>query len=125
MIKGVHHIAMYCANEEDEKRVKSFYLDVLGLTIRREWAGGFMIDTGAGLLEIFKNHEGAHEKGIYGHVALETDNVDEIVEKVKAAGYNVFVGPRDAVIASDPEFPIRMAFCNGPLGEEIEFFTER
>ena len=53
---------------------------------------------------------------------LTTEYVDE---KVKAAGYNVFMGPRDAVIASTPEYPIRLAFCNGPLGEEIELFCER
>ena len=125
MIKGIHHIAMYCATKEDEARVRSFYLDTLGMSIRREWAGGFMIDTGNGILEIFTGREGAHEKGIYGHLAFLTDDVDELVEKVKAAGYNVFMGPRDAVIASTPEYPIRMAFCNGPLGEEIELFCER
>jgi hypothetical protein len=32
---------------------------------------------------------------------------------------------KDVVIPSIPEFPIRMAFCKGPLGEEIEFFKER
>ena len=54
-----------------------------------------------------------------------TDDVDTIVEKVKAAGYEVFVEPVDKVIKSDPEYPIRMAFCFGPLGEQIEFFCER
>ncbi|MEI3049677.1 MAG: hypothetical protein ACLTEU_10860 [Roseburia inulinivorans] len=27
--------------------------------------------------------------------------------------------------ASNPPFPIRVAFCIGPVGEEIEFFQER
>lgn len=36
----------------------------------------------------------------------------------------VFIEPNDIVIESEPEFPARMAFCFGPLGEEIEFFRE-
>ncbi len=28
-------------------------------------------------------------------------------------------------IPSDPPYPIRVAFCHGPSGEEIEFFSER
>ena len=37
----------------------------------------------------------------------------------------MFIEPNDIVIRSDPEYPARMAFCFGPLGEEIEFFQER
>jgi glyoxylase I family protein len=29
------------------------------------------------------------------------------------------------LIASTPVFPARIAFCRGPLGEEIEFFQEK
>ena len=43
----------------------------------------------------------------------------------KKAGYEVFIGPKDICIPSDPEFPARMAFCYGPLGEKIEFFQEK
>ena len=31
---------------------------------------------------------------------------------------------KDIVIPSSPELHARMAFCYGPLGEEIEFFQE-
>lgn len=84
-----------------------------------------MIDTGNGLLEIFTNGVGEHCLGAIRHMALLTDNVDAEIEKVKSAGYEVFVEPGDKVIASDPEYPIRMAFCYGPLGEQVEFFSER
>ena len=47
------------------------------------------------------------------------------MEAVKAAGYEVFIEPKDIVIASNPPFPARIAFCRGPLGEEIEFFQEK
>ena len=57
-------------------------------------------------------------------MAFATDDVESIVSDVKAAGYEVFIEPKDIVIGSDPEFHARMAFCYGPLGEQIEFFKE-
>ena len=125
MIKGIHHVSMKCNTEEEIKKVKEFYLSVLGLEIVREWPDGFMIDTGNGYIEIFTNDDGEHCLGSIRHFALLTDDVDSIAEKVKDAGYELFVEPNDKVIQSVPEYPIRMAFCYGPLGEQIEFFCER
>ena len=125
MIKGIHHISMKCNTEEEINRVKEFYISVLGLKIIREWSDGFMIDTGSGDIEVFTNADVEHRLGAIRHFALLTDDVDSIADKVKAAGYEVFVEPVDKVIDSDPEYPIRMAFCFGPLGEQIEFFCER
>ena len=124
MIKGIHHISMKCRKEERHK-VKDFYVFVLGLRICREWADGIMLDTGNGMIEIFTNADGEHCLGAIRHVALLTNDVDEITDKVKKAGYEVVVEPNDRTIPSDPEYPIRMAFCFGPLGEQIEFFCER
>ena len=124
MIKGIHHISMKCL-PGDLPKVKDFYITLLGLRLIREWAEGIMIDTGNGLIEIFTNADGTHCLGAIRHFALLTDNVDDAVNKVKAAGYEVFVEPNDKVISSNPEYPIRMAFCFGPLGEQIEFFCER
>ena len=124
MIKGIHHVSMKC-NIEEINKVKEFYISVLGLKIVREWPDGIMIDTGNGFIEIFTNADGNHCLGSIRHFALLTDDVDSIADKVKAAGYEVFVEPVDKVIDSDPEYPIRMAFCFGPLGEQIEFFCER
>ena len=84
-----------------------------------------MFETGAGLIEIFNNAESQLEKGIIRHFAFAVDNVDECVKAVIDAGYEVFMGPKDIAIPSTPEFPARMAFCYGPLGEEIEFFQEK
>ncbi|MBR2660432.1 MAG: VOC family protein [Clostridia bacterium] len=125
MISGIHHISLKCGTKEDFEKAKDFYLNVLGFSVVREWPEGVMIDSGAGLLEIFSNGEGVRTKGALRHIAFATDDADGIAEKVKAAGYEVFIGPKDIVIRSDPEFPARMAFCFGPLGEEIEFFQER
>ena len=125
MIKGIHHISMKCGSEEELCRVKEFYITLLGLKICREWPEGLMIDTGNGIIEIFTNAEGEHRVGAIRHVALLTDDVDGIIDKVKAAGYEVIVEPNDRMIPSEPVYPIRMAFCFGPLGEQIEFFCEK
>ena len=125
MIKGIHHISMKCGSSEELTKVREFYIELLGLKIVREWADGMMIDTGNGLLEIFTNAEGTRSLGAIRHMALLTDDVDEIAAKVKAFGYEVFIEPNDKVIASNPPYPIRMAFCYGPLGEQVEFFSER
>ena len=125
LIKGIHHISMKCETEEELVRVKEFYMDILGLKICREWDGGLMLDTGNGLIEIFTNQAGEHRLGVIRHIALLTDDVDSIVIKVRKAGYEVFVEPNDVDIPANPVYPIRMAFCYGPLGEQIEFFCER
>lgn len=125
MIKGIHHISMKCGSEEELKKVKEFYITLLGLSICREWANGIMIDTGNGLIEVFTNGEGQHCQGVIRHVALLTDDVDGTIELVRNAGYQVTVEPDNRVIASQPPYPLRMAFCIGPLGEEVELFCER
>ena len=124
MISGLHHISLKCATLEEFEKAKKFYVDFLGFTIVREWPEGIMIDFGNGMLEIFNNGEGIKTKGALRHMAFATDNVDEMVNIVKNAGYEVFIEPKDIVIESNPIFPARMAFCYGPLGEEIEFFQE-
>ena len=116
---------MKCGNAEDMRKVKEFYISLLGLRIIREWSDGIMIDTGNGFIEIFSNAEGEHRLGSIRHIALLTDDVDEIVDRVKSGGYEVIVEPNDKVIESNPPYYIRMAFCFGPLGEQIEFFCEK
>jgi len=125
MITGIHHVCIRCETEEDEKKVRSFYGEVLGLPVKREWDGGMMYDTGSGLIEVFFKSYSLRKDGSVQHYALGTDDVDGTIEKVRAAGYPITTEPRDVVIKSDPEFPIRIAFCTGPVGETIEIFHER
>lgn len=125
MITGIHHVSLKCGTKEEFDRARDFYQNVLGFSVVREWPEGIMIDSGSGLLEIFCNGAGIKAKGAIRHTAFATDDVDGIVAKVRAAGYDVFIEPNDIVIRSEPEFHARMAFCRGPLGEEIEFFQEQ
>ena len=125
MIKGVHHISMKCATAEEYEKTMRFYRDILGLKVKREWDTGVMVDTGNALLEIFKSGGKDKAKGIISHMAFACDDVDDMVKRLENEGYEVFMGPKDIVIGSVPPYPARIAFCNGPLGEEIEFFNEK
>lgn len=124
LIRGIHHISLKSSNQQEYDALIQFYRDTLELSVVRQWATGIMLDAGSGLIEIFNNGTESLLQGTIRHFALATDDVDACVAKVQAAGYEVFIGPKDIEIPSDPVFPARMAFCRGPLGEEIEFFQE-
>ena len=125
-INGVHHIALKAKGLENFRELVNFYHGILGLPIVREWGEGegigMMLDTGAGLLEIFANAPDRLGSGALRHLAFDVENTDVCLEAVRAAGYTVTMEPTDIVIASDPPYPARIAFCIGPVGEEVEFF---
>ena len=81
-----------------------------------------MLDTGAGLLEIFANGVDRLDAGALRHIALAVEDTDACVDAVRAAGYKITMEPTDIVIGSTPPYPARIAFCIGPVGEELEFF---
>ena len=85
MITGIHHVSMKCGTEEELRKAKEFYLEILGLTVKREWPEGVMIDAGNCMIEIFSNGPGIREKGAIRHIAFGTDNADAMVQKVKDA----------------------------------------
>lgn len=128
-ITGIHHAALKCCGVEEFERTVGFYRDVLGLTVKRTWgegtSAGAMLETGSGLMEIFANGERRLPQGAIRHLAFATDCVDDCIAAVKAAGYEVIVEPKDIVIASEPPYPARIAFCIGPVGEQIELFQEK
>ena len=76
-------------------------------------------------IEIFLDGTKSAGEGCIRHFAFGTDHVDEIVEKVRDAGYKVSVEPKDVDMKTDPVFPIRIAFIEGPLHESIELFCEK
>ena len=125
-ITGVHHIALKACGLEAFEKTVCFYHRILGMPIARTWGEGenvgMMIDTGAGLLEIFANAPDAPGQGALRHLAFAVEDTDACVEAVRAAGYQITTEPKDIVIGSVPPYPARIAFCIGPVGEEIEFF---
>lgn len=128
-IKGIHHVAIKANGVEQFEKTISFYKDILGLPLIREWEKGgarcAMLDTGAGILELFSNADSEPELGPLRHIAFNVESVDDCIEAVRAAGYEITVEPKDVDIPSNPVFPIRVGFCIGAAGEEVEFFSEK
>ena len=126
MTVGIHHIALKAKGLENFRQTVNFDHDILGMPIVRTWGEGegigMMLDTGAGMLEIFANAPDAPVGGPLRHMAFEVLDTDACIEAVRAAGYSVTMEPKDIVIASNPPYPARIAFCIGPVGEEVEFF---
>ena len=125
-VNGVHHIALKAKGLEEYRKLFDFYHEILGLPVARTWGegekAGTMLDTGAGLMEIFANAEEELGQGAIRHMAFDVEDTDACVEAVRNAGYQITVEPTDIVIESCPPYPARIAFCIGPVGEEIEFF---
>jgi glyoxylase I family protein len=128
-ITGVHHIALKACGLKAFNETVKFYHEILGMPIVREWGegenSGIMVDTGAGMLEIFANASDKLSAGALRHLAFAVENVDDCIEAVRNEGYTVTIEPKDIVIASNPPYPARIAFCIGPVGEEVEFFAEK
>lgn len=124
LIKGIHHVALKCCDAAEYEKTLAFYTQVLGLPVLRSWPVATMLDTGNGIVEIFNNGTPVPEEGSIRHFALATDDVDACIEAVRKAGFPVTVEPKSVTIPSAVPFPVRVAFCKGPLGEEIEFFQE-
>lgn len=131
MINGIHHVSFKCNKGEQLKKVIAFYSDTLGMPILRQWGTdydnpiGVMFDTGNGIIEVFSNAESDLPQGVIRHFALAVTDVDELAERIKKAGYEVFVKPKNIYIPAENPLVARIAFCYGPLGEEIELFCEQ
>ena len=129
MITGMHHAALRCCGLEEMERAIAFYRDVLGLSVLRRWGegreSGCMIDTGDRPIEMLADAEPGRKAGIVDHIALSTDNVDAVVQKVREAGFPVTIEPKDIDIDCQPPLRARIAFIEGAAGESIEIFDEK
>jgi len=122
---GFHHVAL---KVKDFDAAKNFYVDVLGFKEKISWGEGdkraVMLDTGDGnYLEVFAGGTEPEERGTVLHLALRTTRCDEVVARVRAAGAEITVEPKDVTIPSQPTpTPVRLAFFKGPAGEIVELF---
>ena len=125
--KGIHHVALKAKGYAAFEKMISFYHELLEMPVVRTWGEGdnsaAMLDTGnGGMLEIFANAPDELGMGALRHIAFEVEDPDACIERVRAAGYIVTMEPKDIEIPSMPPYPARIAFCIGPVGEEVEFF---
>lgn len=125
-ITGIHHIALKAKGLEAFDKTIHFYHEILGLPIVRAWGEGenigMMLSAGDSMLEIFANAGDEPVQGPLRHLAFTVTDTDACAAAVRAAGYVITREPVDIVIGSAPPYPARIAFCIGPVGEEIEFF---
>lgn len=124
LVNGIHHVSLKCSNVEEYNKTVSFYAEVLELPIVRRWDDGIMFGIGNEIIEIFASGSNSHEKGVIRHFALATDDVELCVKRMRENGYEVFLGPTEVDFLTTPVYKAKIAFCKGPLGEEIEFFQE-
>ena len=127
-IKGFHHLAL---RVKDIEKSKKFYTEVLGfkqvIKFPHPWDQDIrqivMLDTGDGnYLEVFSDAPGSTiPNGAFFHVAFRVDNVDELFERVRAAGTPVVMEPKDVFLAGEEPSTIRVTFFKGPDDEELEF----
>ena len=105
----------------------AFYTGTLGFPLVRTWGegdgSGAMVDLGNCLLEIFADAPQPLPSGVYRHMALATDDVDGMVERVRQAGCAITMEPADKCLGED--YPVRIAFFQGPAGESVELFQAR
>lgn len=125
--RGLHHVSLKACGEEQFRQVLAFYRNVLGCPLVRAWGEGMlsgaMLDLGGALLEVTANGAPGLEKGVFGHIAFAAEDVDAVTQRVRRAGFEVFMEPSDRNLGG--VWPVRVAFCRGPAGEDVEFFQER
>lgn len=126
LFAGVHHICLKTAGRAHWETVVAFYRDVLGFPVLRMWGegdgSGAMLDLGNCILEIVAGAAEPLEPGVHRHVAFRTDDPAGALELARQAGCPVTMEVTEKRLGED--YPIRIAFCRGPAGEEIEFFQE-
>lgn len=120
---GIHHISLTVYNFDE---TVDFYTGVLGFTkaiaFTMNGLRAIMMDTGNGsYLEVFEcDEKTSPTEGALRHVALNAADVESVLAKVRAAGMEITVEPREVTFPGNPEIPVRIAFFRGPGQELVE-----
>lgn len=116
MINGLAHVALYTNKFEE---TIDFYKRIFeGQEIERFYTDkrGCNMQLGSFIMEIFEVNQ-TLEDGVFKHIALSCDNVDEIYYKAISEGAEPYVAPKDV----DMKMIKRIAFVKGINKEQIEF----
>lgn len=122
---GVHHIAVQALDWDE---ALTFYQDVLGMAFVAQLDTPdrkiVLLDAGDGAhIELFEptaqtaSRETVHFPVL--HFALTTTDIATAVQRVRAAGYEITMEPKNMTFA---HLDITIAFCIGPSREVVEFF---
>jgi len=125
-VSGFHHVAI---KAKDFDASIKFYTETLGFVETVRWGKGdgrtAMLDAGnSNCIELFAGGTDAPKpEGALLHLALQTEDVDAMTARVRAAGAEVTTEPTTVPVDSKPNpMTIRLAFFKGPDGEVLEFF---
>lgn len=122
---GTHHIAIQALDWEASLKL---YRDVLGMREAVSWEAEdgqkiMLLDIGDGsFIELFGPKGGAQGDAPNFpvlHVALATTDARHATERVREAGYEITVEPKDVNLGG---LEVTIAFFRGPSGEVLEFF---
>src|SRR5918999_2270946 len=102
---------------KDPEKTAKFYVDTLGATIFNKASnGGYRLDLQGLSLNVTNFIESQTREQKYGmeHIAIDTDELDTLVEKLKAQGINIL---EQTSISGGR----RVCFFEGPDGVQLEF----
>ena len=124
MVSGIAHVALY--TDKFEETIK-FYEDTfdaenLGcfMTARR----GCWLKIGDSFLEIFES-EALPAEGAFKHIAIQVDNIDEMIERCLKNGASMYQEKRDITLALKDPKDLTIVFVEGVNGEQIELVADR
>ena len=101
----------------DPEKTAKFYVETLGAKIVGQAVnGGYRLDLHGLSLNVTKFIESQKREQKYGmeHIAIDTDELDSVVEKLKAWGINIL----EQTSVSGGR---RVCFFEGPDGVQLEF----
>jgi lactoylglutathione lyase len=101
----------------DPEKTAQFYVETLGAKIvGQAGSGGYRLDLHGLSLNVTNFLESQSREQKYGmeHIAIDTDELDNVVEKLKARGINIL---EQTTISGGR----RVCFFEGPDGVQLEF----
>ena len=102
---------------KDPDKTAKFYVDTLGARIvGKAGQGGYRLDLHGLSLNVTNFLESQTREQKYGmeHIAIDTDELDAVVEKLKAQGIHIL----EQTVVSGGR---RVCFFEGPDGVQLEF----
>ncbi len=102
---------------KDPEKTAKFYVDTLGAKIiGKAGASGYRLDLHGLTLNVtdFLGHQTREQKYGMEHIAIDTDELDNVVGKLKAQGINIL----EQTVVSGGR---RVCFFEGPDGVQLEF----
>jgi catechol 2,3-dioxygenase-like lactoylglutathione lyase family enzyme len=101
----------------EPEKIAQFYVETLGAKIvGQAGSGGYRLDLHGLSLNVTNFLESQSREQKYGmeHIAIDTDELDNVVEKLKARGINIL---EQTTISGGR----RVCFFEGPDGVQLEF----